>query len=224
MCGYVMRVELNMNTFRSLFGAAILALASLPANAALMTYTDRGLWEGSFSGPFNTETFDSLKKGANSITFDQGIVSLASSVDGTNEVSGNFTSDVNPSYRGRVGNGAVTASDKITWSFPELTFGFFGDFYGVMNLSVLVGSESFDIPGSTDSKGRTTFGMLSAVSFSEITWRVKDAQGDDDLFGIDNFSYVESAPISAVPVPSALWLFGTGLLGLIGFSRRSKAA
>ncbi len=30
--------------------------------------------------------------------------------------------------------------------------------------------------------------------------------------------------MSAVPVPAALWLFGSGLLGLIGISRRKKAA
>jgi hypothetical protein len=30
--------------------------------------------------------------------------------------------------------------------------------------------------------------------------------------------------MSAVPVPAAIWLFGTGIIGLIGFSKRSKAA
>jgi len=29
--------------------------------------------------------------------------------------------------------------------------------------------------------------------------------------------------ISAVPVPSAVWLFGSGLVGLVGFARRKKA-
>jgi hypothetical protein len=31
------------------------------------------------------------------------------------------------------------------------------------------------------------------------------------------------AEMSAVPVPAAVWLFGAGLLGLIGFARRKKA-
>ena len=30
--------------------------------------------------------------------------------------------------------------------------------------------------------------------------------------------------ISPVPVPAAIWLFGTGIIGLIGFSKRRKAA
>ena len=29
-----------------------------------------------------------------------------------------------------------------------------------------------------------------------------------------------AAPLSAVPIPSAAWLFGSGLIGLIGFARR----
>jgi hypothetical protein len=35
---------------------------------------------------------------------------------------------------------------------------------------------------------------------------------------------VHDGNISAVPVPAAMWLFGSGLLGLIGMARRKKAA
>ena len=34
---------------------------------------------------------------------------------------------------------------------------------------------------------------------------------------------VQSGDISAVPVPAAVWLFGSGLIGLAGFDRRKKA-
>ena len=36
------------------------------------------------------------------------------------------------------------------------------------------------------------------------------------------FTYT-AAPISSVPVPAAIWLFGSGLLGLIGVARRKKS-
>ena len=35
------------------------------------------------------------------------------------------------------------------------------------------------------------------------------------------FDY-EEAPVSAVPLPAAIWLFGAGLIGLIGVARRKK--
>lgn len=34
---------------------------------------------------------------------------------------------------------------------------------------------------------------------------------------------VQSGDVSAVPVPAAVWLFGSGLIGLAGFARRKKA-
>ena len=35
---------------------------------------------------------------------------------------------------------------------------------------------------------------------------------------------VQSGDVSAIPVPAAVWLFGSGLLGLIGFARRKANA
>jgi hypothetical protein len=43
------------------------------------------------------------------------------------------------------------------------------------------------------------------------------------MFNLDSLgdvSYTLAAAASAVPIPGALWLFGSGLLGLIGISRR----
>ncbi len=39
-----------------------------------------------------------------------------------------------------------------------------------------------------------------------------------------NLLWIEIDTISTVPLPAAVWLFGSGLLGLIGFSKRKKAA
>ena len=47
------------------------------------------------------------------------------------------------------------------------------------------------------------------------TFNIKDATGLD---GIARIEY--TTEISAVPLPAAVWLFGSGLLGLIGVARR----
>ena len=43
--------------------------------------------------------------------------------------------------------------------------------------------------------------------------------------GIDPSSttYIDNVLISAVPVPAAVWLFATALLGLVGFGKRGRA-
>ncbi len=35
---------------------------------------------------------------------------------------------------------------------------------------------------------------------------------------------MEVLSISTVPIPAAVWLFGSGLLGLLGIARRKKAS
>jgi len=43
--------------------------------------------------------------------------------------------------------------------------------------------------------------------------------GNDQPIPAADVAYVGAA-INAVPVPAAVWLFGSGLLGLIGIARR----
>jgi hypothetical protein len=61
---------------------------------------------------------------------------------------------------------------------------------------------------------------------SDFTWTFFFFSGVQ--VSIDHFSIygwaVRSGDVSAVPVPAAIWLFGSGLLGLIGISRRQRTA
>lgn len=62
------------------------------------------------------------------------------------------------------------------------------------------------------------FGFLSLSGFTgldEVTIGVTGTFVDPDF---DNLTY------QVVPVPSAVWLFGSGLLGLVGMARRKKTA
>jgi hypothetical protein len=228
MCGYVMRTKLYMNKFGLLFGAAILALASMPTNAALIRYTDPVKWmeafkTGSISGSIYTDTFaNNIAPSPPAITLDSGIVSTVSDVVNVNLVVGK-------QYRGVVGK--IGGSTANTWKFPDPdpVLGFFG-YFGLLDLgSELyatvkgIGVEDKFLVGSTDDEKPVGFGVLGQFStdlFREVAW----SSGEVQAFTIDNFSYVGTDPVSPVPAPSALWLFATGLLGLIGFNRRRKAA
>jgi len=44
--------------------------------------------------------------------------------------------------------------------------------------------------------------------------------GDWNLSSDGTLTYGD---VSAVPVPAAVWLFGSGLVGLVGIARRKKA-
>ena len=47
-----------------------------------------------------------------------------------------------------------------------------------------------------------------------ITWVLSPTASP---FSVDNIR------LSAVPIPAAVWLFGSGLIGLIGIAKRKKA-
>jgi hypothetical protein len=77
--------------------------------------------------------------------------------------------------------------------------------------------------GATIDTGVTTLGLTADdVTFSgnKLSINVEGLSFDTSTFvRIDLLS--EGGP-SAVPLPSAVWLFGSGLLGLLGFRRQSK--
>jgi len=57
-------------------------------------------------------------------------------------------------------------------------------------------------------------------SFDEVLFPVLASWDWDILYGVDNVTLVAS--ISSVPVPGAVWLFASGLIGLVGVSRRKN--
>ena len=98
--------------------------------------------------------------------------------------------------------------------FSELSGG------GVSKTDILAGGTGAGLTSSW-----TNFGAVNLTAGSDVSGGVTveftaicgaDAGCFSNL-GIDNVS------VSAVPVPAAVWLFGSGLLGLVGVARRKKA-
>ena len=74
------------------------------------------------------------------------------------------------------------------------------------------------ILSDTDNTSHDFIGMISDTPIFRMEYDFISGIG----FEGDNLLFTEI--VSPIPLPAAVWLFGTGILGLIGFSRRKKAA
>ena len=82
-------------------------------------------------------------------------------------------------------------------------------------------SRSVIATGSSGDGGYANLDFLALVGADQnIEFTARNLYGDDG----NNDYALAAITVSAVPVPAAIWLFGTGLIGLIGFSKRRKAA
>jgi len=66
----------------------------------------------------------------------------------------------------------------------------------------------------------TEFNLLNAWYFNFLTGiQINPGGKNGGQYGW----FVRSGDVSSVPLPAAVWLFGSGLIGLIGIARRKKA-
>lgn len=81
-------------------------------------------------------------------------------------------------------------------------------------------TSSYNMPAGNSAGGTLFFGLTEfGSSITSISYFA--GSPDTDAIGIDDVRY---GTASVVPIPAAVWLFGTALIGLVGFSKRSKAA
>jgi hypothetical protein len=141
-----------------------------------------------------------------------GTVSIDIEVDSTGALVG-----------GILGDDLVVTGDVDTYSGTLLTadvsqFGFFdsggtSDSYDFLftitggALASVFGGTGADLAVVVDSEQSN----FSGVFTSDFSGEAKGTMGPPTV------------PPSAVPVPAAAWLFGSGLLGLVGIARRKKA-
>lgn len=59
---------------------------------------------------------------------------------------------------------------------------------------------------------------ITRLEFVSLTGAMDGAAGFDTFYG----PALDDVVVTAVPVPAAVWLFGSGRLGLIGFARKKK--
>jgi len=131
-----------------------------------------------------------------------------------------------------MGTGAATASIASTmpffgsmWTAHDIAFQMTGP-------ATASGEMFFDWGATTNIYVTVDFGvtMNGDGSIDFVTLDGPSADGipgnpmDNGPFPGFNAAFIGTATPAAVPVPAAVWLFGSGLVGLAGVARRRKAA
>jgi hypothetical protein len=118
---------------------------------------------------------------------------------------------------------SVTA-ENTTLQLESFTLGYFGD-QGIVEYNVI------DL--ETDVSVFSGAPLISGTSLSLFDVNTSSNKGFLILFGPDGFNgginnitynYHSNIITTHVPVPTAIWLFGSGLIGLIGFARQPRFA
>ena len=214
----------------------ILILAPVSGVAETTTYTDRSLWAAQGTDIY-TQDFESFGADTSFASAPLDIGQLRFEMYGTSpewrnlvDVEPFLFSGTPPSF----GSAAVDffIDEDLTASirFDNAVSGFFADFLWAGNTSELTltllmlggGAESYQVPGPGSSL--SPFGFWSSTSNVSA---IQLSNSLNDGFYIDNLS-LSHTPISmssmpAVPVPPAIWLFASALVGLAGFARRRNS-
>ena len=128
------------------------------------------------------------------------------------------------SYNNNWNNGATGSSNAVlsqtlnttAGSYYELTFTETQTSSGYQEFAVLWnGAQIFFNNVGNDTSNNYIFTNLLATD----TQTVFSFNNRNDAA----YNVLDNVSVSAVPVPAAIWLFGTGLLSLTGFSRKRNA-
>jgi hypothetical protein len=141
------------------------------------------------------------------------------------------TAFLSPDLRVDFLNGAVTNFNfGFAMSFPltspvGVTFSIFDS--ADNSLNSIFQQASFTLPDGTNPSSFPE--ALVSLDFIGIaSYALFDFSGSSERYIIDDFSgtfgSTEDITPSVVPVPAAIWLFGTAMIGLVGFGKRREAA
>ena len=95
--------------------------------------------------------------------------------------------------------------------------------YAPSNSSVSTGLMTVNDVSYSELFGSVTADLIEGVSYMTLDTNVTDGTlslSGTTIGSVDSFAGLAGIQISSVPIPSAVWLFGSGLIGLIGFARR----
>lgn len=224
-----------------------LALLTSSANATVVQYLDRASWSSAVGAVSGTEDFNGFTSDTqfrtqtvalNGMTVSAGVSqhhgASANIIDvATFEFSDGFAIDSTPYLLADIelaesGGELVPINLRFNFNNPLSAWG--ADLTSFPTASTVLvevfGPNLADPPlasfqyfpsGPGSEIDFFGFHVTDGLLADHIVFSIGDASGYE-TFGMDNIAFV-----SAVPTPAAAWLFGSGLLGLVGMARRKKA-
>lgn len=143
-----------------------------------------------------------------------------SSMGGSIDAAGNMTFD--PTGRRAVAAAFSTALGENPWNMDNTSDGLGTGLYeqfttGASSNRQKGASAGFTLTGSTlqDAGSGIWTGTLVSAGNTGAAWGSNDASQYSEVFNV---------AITPVPAPAAVWLFGSGLAGLLGVARRRKSS
>jgi len=210
-----------INHQMTLFGLICLLTVS-NVFAAPLVFTDRALWEAAVTS-FSTENFNALplalfSTGTNSAGLvDVNVTGNPGNSRITNLALSGISFGANYLFLEVDESAPDIGTAALIFNHPISAFG--ADWASTTNTSILeitVDGSLFNFSDHLTTGGGAGFlGFVSATPFSNAAFSIVGTTNEQ--FALDNLSFTE---FTATPVPPALWLFGSGLMGLIGFARR----
>lgn len=203
------------------FSALLLALAGTQVNAATISYyldQSNDLLDGV---NYAQVTISDSTTTIGDIDISVEVLASAFAVIGSNFGMQNFSFNYDPSLSIDASN--IIDIGPFAWTVSESANagGGFGKF-GLQlsgNGSTRTELLSFSITGIADDT-INSYAMGSTLNPAAIEFFAAHIAGFDTTNGVTSAQFAGSSP---VPVPAAVWLFGSGLLGLGGLARRKKS-
>ena len=209
--------------------AAIIIPTGLNAGDSYhVVFTSSTKRDGTSSNIADYDTHVQAAADAAGIGASEGISWLAiastSTVNATDHLASLFTSTSNTPIYNQHGDLVSTSFDSL-WDLTlnsAVNYTEYGDLTGTL---VWTGSNgvgealSSRFMGDSGTNG-VYVGYAGSAGMEWLNQTSDLAQFNHSLYALSSELVV---PPSAVPVPAAVWLFGSGLIGLIGIARRKKA-
>ena len=195
---------MDMGKIKLLLGVSILLLMSVQARAAFVSYdinfTPDDPQFGAFAGTIDVD-MQLIPLGSCGGCNHQGLTNLDLIFDGVD-----LSTNIIP---------------FVTFSFGRVDIRYLDGFGGGLNhvLGVQLGLFTSNITGNDFNPLNPPLFNYQWLCVDPLSGCTNDSTGSYTLTG-EGVPY----PTSVVPVPAAVWLFGTALIGLVGFNKRRKAA